>query len=287
MRHVISLTTIPPRFDKIGPTLQSLLAQRSRPVAVELYIPASYRRFPGWGGALPEVPEGVTIRRVGQDLGPATKILPAARAWRGTGVELLYVDDDQVFAPNWAERSLALRRVHPEAAVCGAAFHLEHLGGPPNPDRQEPRAKIARPYPQQPGYQLRKLGAALFGGRRVGPKLRQQYAKLDRSGYADIAAGFGGVALRPEFLDDVAWEIPPVIWAVDDVWLSGHLARRDIPIWGDRSLNLARTALEVSNAADLYRARLDGADRRAANRACIEHMRAAYGIWGGVAVQST
>lgn len=286
MRHVISLSTIPPRFDKIGPTLQSLVAQRSRPEAVELYIPASYRRFPEWGGALPEVPDGVTIRRVDQDLGPATKVLPAAKAWRGAEVELLYVDDDQLYAPTWAERSLALRRAHPEAAVCGAAFHLEHLGGQPNPERQEPRAKVARPYPQQPGFQLRRLAAALIR-ESSGPKLRQQYDKLDRSGYADIAAGFGGVALRPEWLDDAAFEIPPVIWAVDDVWLSGHLARRGVPIWADRSLNLSRTGLEASKAADLYRARIEGADRLSANRACIDHMRTTYGIWGGVAVQST
>ena len=80
MRHVITLSTIPPRFAGIGPALRSLVAQRSRPEAVELYIPRSYRRFPDWGGGLPEVPEGVRIVRVDEDLGPATKILPAARA---------------------------------------------------------------------------------------------------------------------------------------------------------------------------------------------------------------
>ena len=35
------------------------------------------------GGGLPEVPEGVRIVRVEEDLGPATKVLPAAQAWRG------------------------------------------------------------------------------------------------------------------------------------------------------------------------------------------------------------
>ena len=105
MRHVITLSTIPPRFSQIGPTLRSLVRQRARPEAVELYIPQSYRRFPQWGGALPEVPDGVTIIRVEEDLGPATKILPAAKAYRGQGVELIYGDDDRVFSP--AGRGLA------------------------------------------------------------------------------------------------------------------------------------------------------------------------------------
>ena len=286
MRHVISLSTIPPRFDTIGQTLRSLLAQSLRAEAVELCIPASYRRFPGWDGALPDVPEGITIRRVEQDLGPATKVLPSARAWRGTGVELLYVDDDHVFAPTWVARSLALRRAHPGAAVCAAGYRLEAYGGQPNPDLAAPQARPAKPFPLQFGYQVRRLMAAL-DGRRDGGALQQSWAKLDRSGHVDIAAGFGGVALRPEFLDEAAWQIPPVIWAVDDIWLSGHLARKGIAIWADRSLNLARTCLQVSRAEALYHARIDGADRRAANLACIEHMRRTYGIWGGVAAQST
>ena len=104
MRYVISLSTIPPRFASVGPCLNALLRQTARPEAVELYIPHSYRRFPQWGGGLPEVPAGVTIVRVDEDLGPATKILPAARAWRGQDVELFFVNsrfsqfDQQLFA---------------------------------------------------------------------------------------------------------------------------------------------------------------------------------------------
>ena len=102
VRHIITLSTIPPRFAGIGGTLRSLVRQSSRPEAIELYVPAAYRRFPEWGGALPEVPPGVRIIRTPQDFGPATKILPAARAYRGQEVELLYADDDQCYQPGWA-----------------------------------------------------------------------------------------------------------------------------------------------------------------------------------------
>ena len=82
---IVSLSTIPPRFDKIGETLKSLLNQSVKADHIYLYIPETYRRFPDWDGQLPHVPDGITIRRTDIDLGPATKVLPAARAHRGAG----------------------------------------------------------------------------------------------------------------------------------------------------------------------------------------------------------
>lgn len=291
MRHVISLSTVPPRFSQLGPSLASLVRQRSRPEAVELYIPRSYRRFPQWGGGLPEVPEGVTIVRVDEDLGPATKILPAARAWRGQDVVLIYCDDDIIYHATWAERFLAVQRARPGEVICAAATTLERMGRPCAAARREPRALYAPPFPQQPGFQMRRLARTAFGGLltlgRNRPILLAQFRKLDRSGYADIAEGYAGVAVRPDFFDEEAFSLPPVVWSVDDVWLSGHLARHDIPIWADQSLNLAQAIIPLSRTLPLYAAVIEGADRQAANQACIDYMRQTYGIWGGVAVQST
>lgn len=287
MRHVITLSTIPPRFGDIGPTLASLVGQRSRPEAVELWIPRHYRRFPGWGGALPEVPAGVTIRRAETDHGPATKILPAVRAYRGQPVELLYVDDDHLYAPGWAEAFLRLRAARPEAAICAAATTLERMGRPWAAARPQPQAVVAPGYLAQPVFRARRALAAALAGGRAKITLMPPFRKLDRSGWTDIAEGYAGVALRPGFLDDAAFEIPPVLWSVDDVWLSGHLARAGVPIWADRGLNRARARHAVSRTEPLYAAVIEGADRRMANQRCIDHLRAAYGIWGGVADHST
>ena len=287
MRHVISLSTIPPRFDKIGPTLAALVRQRSRPEAVELYIPRSYRRFPQWGGGLPEVPHGVTIVRVDEDLGPATKVLPAARSWRGQGVVLLFLDDDHVAAPSWAGRHLRLRRQHPEAALCASGSTLERMGAAPNPGRRLPHGVVAPDGVEQLGFQLRRLAAVALEPLRGKPLLRPAFRRLDRSGYVDIAEGVGGVSLLPEAFDDAVWQIPPVLWTVDDVWLSGHLERRGIPIWADQSLNLVRKVGAIDATHALYRATIEGANREQANLACVNHMRQAYGIWGGMAAQST
>jgi hypothetical protein len=287
MRHVITLSAIPPRFGTLAPTLRSLLAQRSRPEAIEVYIPRTYRRFPDWGGGLPEVPEGVSIVRTEEDYGPATKILAAARAYRGREVELLYVDDDHVYAPGWAAASLTLRKAHPEAVICAGATSVDRLGGGWKATVPLPRAVLSPPHAGQAGFQLRLALSQILGGKTTGESLFPQFRKVEQSGYADIAEGYAGVGIRPEFLDDAAFAIPPVLWAVDDLWLSGHYARRGIPIWADRGLNLARAVLRSSRAEALNRAVIDGADRRAANRACVAYMRGTYGIWGGVATQST
>jgi hypothetical protein len=281
MRHIISLSTIPPRFAAIGPTLRSLVAQASRPEAVELYIPRTYRRFPQWGGSLPEVPEGVKIVRIDEDLGPATKILPAARAYRGQGVELLYVDDDHHYPTTWAAQFLKLRKAHPNAAVCAAATTVRRMGRDWEDTARQPQAIIAPPYETQTGFQLHRLLAALTKRSATPLTLLAPFRKLDQSGYADIAEGYAGVALRPEFLDEVAYTIPQVLWAVDDVWLSGQLARRGIPIWADKQLNGARAVLPLSRTHPLYSAVIDGADRTGANLACVDYMRATYGVWGG------
>ena len=288
MRHVISLSTIPPRFDRIGPCLQSLLRQKLRPEAIELYIPQSYRRFPQWGGGLPQVPEGVRIIRVEQDFGPATKALPAVCAYRGQDIDILYVDDDHVYARDWSQRCAEVRREHPDKALCAAGTSVELIGRAWRPDDgPQPRAVHARRNIEQWQFQLRRL-LWILGIRGPGQAaLQPRWRKLRQSGHMDIAEGYAGVAIRPEFLDDAALTIPPVIWAVDDVWISGHLARRGVPIWADRRLDRAQMVLEASRAFPLYKAVLEGADRPTANLACVDYMRDTYGIWGGVATQST
>jgi len=287
VRHIITLSTIPPRFAGIGGTLSSLVRQSSRPEAVELYIPAAYRRFPEWGGALPEVPEGVRIVRVEQDFGPATKVLPAARAYRGQEVELLYADDDQFYARGWAAGFLAMRKAHPDAALCAAATTVVRMGRDWSTRTPLPRAVVAPHYLDQIGFHLRRLVGKATRRRSDAAPLQPLFRKLDQSGFADIAEGYAGVAVRPDFFDDAAFAIPPVAWAVDDVWLSGHLARRGVPIWADMRLNRVQAILPVSQTEPLYNAVIDGANRPDANLASVDHMRRAYGIWGGDAVQST
>lgn len=285
MRHVITLSTIPPRFQAIGPTLQSLLHQKARPDAIELYIPRSYRRFPDWGGGLPDVPDGVTIRRIDDDLGPATKILPAAKAWRGQEVDLVYVDDDRVYGPDWTHNCLTLRRRHPRTAVCGIGFSINERYGYSAPEQPRPRMILTRNMFWTFEHQVKRLSRSVrrsFGVARPRPKPQI----VGRSGYVEIAEGFGGVMVRPDYFDDAAWAVPRGLWAVDDIWLSGMMARQGIPVWVDRALCDVSSETEAGDAHPLYGAVIEGLDREQANRACIEYLQTTYGIWGGVATQS-
>jgi hypothetical protein len=51
--------------------------------------------------------------------------------------------------------------------------------------------------------------------------------------------------------------------------------------------DLAQAILPLSRTAPLYAAVIEGSNRPQANSACVDYMRETYGIWGGVAIQST
>ncbi len=121
---VISLTSVPPRFDGLGPVLSSLVCQGAD--AVELWLPHQYRRFPEWDGQLPEVPEGVYIRRAIDDLGPATKYLLALECHPED--QVLACDDDAIYGSGWATGFLDAADAHAGNAIAASAFAVARLG---------------------------------------------------------------------------------------------------------------------------------------------------------------
>lgn len=278
--YVISLSSIPSRFGDLPQVLTALQAQRRPPAEIRLYIPHRYRRFPGYDGALPDVPRGVEIVRVDEDLGPATKVVFAAQDLRGQDVDLLYCDDDRIYTPIWAETLLAARPAHPRAALAVQGFHLRHIG---LPEVTEPAPRMRRGRGRRdPLYRLQRAWQALrWGGpHQVPPFVKARPRSFARSGYVDIAEGLSGVAIKPDFLDDAALDIPPVLWSVDDVWLSGQMMRRGVPVW----LHATRKRLFVDlpsqrGAEALHLQVIEGAGRDAANRACVLRLQADHGIW--------
>ncbi|MDJ0627132.1 MAG: glycosyltransferase family 2 protein [Rhodobacter sp.] len=274
---IVSLSSIPSRFDKLGPTLACLLRQTVPVDRILLHIPISYRRFPEWDGTLPEVPDGVEIVRVDRDLGPATKVLFAAKAFRGQDVDILLCDDDRRYKPGWARAFVDARAAHPEACIAIAGFEADRYGQSKMRDRPQPRAQ-ARRRVLDVGFQARMAREFLF------PPVPRQYLRepvrrlFRKSGYVDCFEGFGGALVKPEYFDDEAFEIPEVVWAVDDVWLSGHLARKGVPIWvlADE-FDTQHTPAGITDA--LHKARIEGADRDAANKAAIAYFQQTYGVW--------
>lgn len=278
-RLVISLTTIPSRFPKIEPTLEALLAQTAHVEEIRLNVPCRYRRFPDYDGTLPEVPAGIRIVRPEEDLGPATKVLFTAAELRGEeDVQILFCDDDRRYAPDWAATLSKLQAERAGEAVALSGWEVdERLGLATPTNRPLPRHRRRnrrwdwdyrwKRVKQQ--WALRTLKAT----RRKPPR-----RLMDRTGYADVFEGYGGVVVRPDFFGSEAHDIPAVVWAVDDVWLSGQLARRDIPIWVPEGLYAPQTT-DADDADALWRNVIDGADNPTANLKCAELMRDQYGIW--------
>ncbi len=115
---ILSLTTIPPRFPYVGESLKGLLSQTAEIDSINLYIPKQYKRFSYDEFELPTLPEGVNLRIVPQDYGPATKVLPAVEEYKNQDVMILFCDDDKVYDTNWAQRFVTAAEERPQHVIC-------------------------------------------------------------------------------------------------------------------------------------------------------------------------
>lgn len=264
---VITLTAIPPRFPYLRETLMSLLAQTAHVASVNLYLPRRYRRFAWDVSRLPEVPSGVNIRLVDEDYGPATKVLPAVREYRGQDVSILFCDDDKIYDSDWAQRFVDCSRDHPDCCIVEEGGDVCHYSNHDFRGVQQPRPQRRI---KNLEYRLRRLvSLGLWKPRKsVG------------SGYVDILEGWGGVLVRPEFFTDAAFEIPDILWTVDDIWLSGQLALNGVPIWlnGDDPRRTKGNSNEVKQAS-LRKLVHEGHGRVEANQACVDYFREKYRMW--------
>jgi len=271
---IVTLSSIPPRFSRIAPALNSLLAQTASIDGIYLYIPQSYRRFPDWDGTLPEVPQGVEIRRTETDLGPATKILPATRDFAGQDVDILFCDDDRAYARDWAAGFLRIKAAHPGCAIARRGLMADGLLGT-RPTRQlQPRA-LSRRENKDIKFRLKHLWWRLTG--KPG---RPERRLFHRSGYIDMFEGCSGVLVRPDYFDDAAFDIPAIAWRVDDVWLSGMLAKAGIPIWLEANM-LTPQNTDAQTQAPLAAEVIGGAGRHQVNQAAAQYLQDTYGIWLG------
>lgn len=276
--RIISLTTIPPRFAHIGPTLECLLNQTAHFDHILLYIPRTYRRFPDYDGSLPDVPEGVEIRQVDEDFGPASKVLHAVRDFQGQDCDILFCDDDRLYPPDWAQGLLNAQRDHPDAAIAPIGFEVNDWIIESSMERPHlPRAIERNERTDlKHWWETRLWQLGIF--KKIGdePPHRRH---IKSGGYRDFFQGYGGVLVRPEFFDDDVFNIPPIYWAVDDIWLSGMLTKAGTPIWVPENLRSGPDVSRAHDSAPLYMAVIDGADRAGADHACCTFFRKEYGIW--------
>ena len=246
-RVVVSLTTIPSRLTRLRPTLNSLLTQDYPPTAIYLTVPRrSVRegkpyRMPDW---LPGYP-AITVIDSERDWGPASKLLPTLLAERERpDTMIIAVDDDNVYPREMVGTFVRFSQRLPDAALC---FRGHVVAGGWNESR------------------------AVFGTRVSAPTRM------------DIVTGCGGILVKPRFFDGAVFDYegaPPSAFFVDDIWISGHLARRGV-----------RRYLIPSPAAFVYLGTLTtwftpGLDKDANGRGgrhndvMLDHFRSSWGVTG-------
>lgn len=254
---VVSLTTIPARLAHLEPTFRSILAQSRRADRILLYLPKVYRRKEFGSYEVPRVPDGVEVRICEFDYGPATKILPAVKEFAGTRTTIIYCDDDQIYDPGWIARLSASSRAYPNDCITDRGLRVGKLD--------------ARARKKDLGYRLSRL--ATLG-------LWNPLKRFDAgaNGIVEIAMGFGGVLVRPDFFPPSVFDIPSILWTVDDIWLSGQMAVNGITIRQASATRLSANA-EAAAMSALLDAEIEGKGRNAANQACVDYLRKTYGIW--------
>jgi len=190
-RLVVTLSTTPRRARRLLPALRSLIDQSVAADRIILALPRVSRRdaTPYPEPAELGLPEGVDVLRC-SDEGPATKLLPALR--EEAAACLVVVDDDVVYPRDFLATLLAAHEAAPGAVVGYRGVALE-------PD-------VA--FAQLPHV----FATALRTPRPV-----------------DVMFGTWGYLVPPGALDGSVADFssaPDGVRNVDDVWISGHLARR-------------------------------------------------------------
>ena len=194
---VVTLTTLPSRIGKIFPALNSLLDQTVAPDRIFIALPPFSRREQ-MTYSVPEALRNhpaVTLLPAQHDWGPATKLIPALRHFEDEpGTIILAVDDDNVYPRTFLETFLHFAHALPEAALSLRGWPI-----PPSRRWQDSRE---------------------FKGTQISSPVE-----------TDIITGCGGILVRPRFFDADFFDYgaaPPQAFFVDDIWISGHLARRKI-----------------------------------------------------------
>ncbi len=168
----------------------------------------------------------------------------------------------------WADRLFAIQAGRPDQAVA-VYVRPSYL-----PDTPPPKGRQAWQVPI--GYEL-PYRASRLAHKLLGTPVAYRRPFLI-PGYGDVFFGVGGVVVRPDFFDDLAWEIPEVAWMVDDIWLSAMLARKAIRIYCPWRAALPK-AQETSEQDALVATTFSGKSRQELNRAAAHYCRDNFRIW--------
>jgi hypothetical protein len=127
MKVIVSLTTIPSRFDKLETVLLPLVSQTCH--EVWLNIPPKYSRFPEWDGKVPvclfNLHPKIKVNLDCEDVGPGTKFIGSAKHLDPEDI-IVYIDDDTRYDPKLVTNLLKWHRIDPVSAWGLSGFNFEN-----------------------------------------------------------------------------------------------------------------------------------------------------------------
>jgi len=193
----VSLSTIPSRMENIYPALKSLMDQTMPPRLICLAIPPfSIREQKGY-----TIPaelancEALKIIDAQKDWGPATKLIPALRHPSTKPDDIiLTADDDNIYPAEFVETFWQYSQKLPDAALSLRGSAMSRT--------------------------LHWKDCRAFKG-----------TAISQPAAVEILTGCGGIMVKPKFFAAEFFDYgnaPAEAFFVDDIWISGNLAKQDI-----------------------------------------------------------
>lgn len=206
---IITMTTLPSRIANIAPTIASLSHQSVRPERILLNLP-TYSKREQTEYKIPDYIKKnplVEINETAEDLGPATKLLPALRKYWGRDDKLLIIaDDDEIYAHDLVKNYLTYEKESKDSVLTMVGWDV--------PEGLDHAQRIV------------KYGA--IGNK---PKKSQKVTKLTQ---VDCVQGASTFAVRPTFFSQEVFDYsqaPKEAFFVDDIYVSGHIAKQKVPVY--------------------------------------------------------
>ena len=136
------------------------------------------------------------------------------RRWRGTPTDLLICDDDRLQDRLWMHRFVEGRKLRPGRHP--VRTRLDDRGTLRHDQRWNPTCRAPNT--------RRNRAARWPTGSSASPRSTspiRRAASTRGPGHVEVFEGFLGALMPAEALPDEAFDIPEIVWTVDDVWLSG------------------------------------------------------------------
>jgi hypothetical protein len=200
VKRIISLTVLPSRLEHIGLTISSLLNQSETPDEVCVWLPKNTRRDNKKIDEIPGFLKQDLIRtEFVEDVGPATKLIPALRKyWHDKETIIVTADDDIEYPREWFGGLIEYSNILKDASLGYRGRKFFGIGP----------LKLYF-------YDLAKL---YFGHKRDEPK------KVDL-----ITASWGCLYKVKFFTEEVfSLDLNTPMFLTDDIWFNGQLAKNRV-----------------------------------------------------------